>query len=139
MRLKSLQGINNGVLDDHHHNVAAEQYHNPFICSCCLYLQVSADVGVVWKYLLYNDRYEWGPKTQEYENDFVCDVNTNKNRIIYFLQTCNTFSLIHLIRQSYNDPQKILFDVLPYHTTIPNNFFFPWDMLYLQRINKDLQ
>ena len=87
MRLKSLQGINNGVLDDHHHDVAAEQYHNPFICSCCLYLQVSADVAVVWKYLLYNDRYEWGPKIQEYQNDFVYDVNTNQNWIIYFLQT----------------------------------------------------
>ena len=64
-------------MDDHHHDVAAEQYHNPFICSCCLYLQVSADVAVVWKYLLYNDRYEWGPKIQEYHNDFVYDVNTN--------------------------------------------------------------
>ena len=137
MRLKSLQGINNGVLDDHHHDVAAEQYHNPFICSCCLYLQVSADVAVVWKYLLYNDRYEWGPEIQEYQNDFVYDVN--QNWIIYVLQTCNTFSLIHLIGKSYNDPQKMLFGVLPYHTAIPNNFFFPWDMLYLQRINKDLQ
>ena len=107
MRLKSLQGINNGVLDDHHHNVAAEQYHNPFICSCCLYLQVSADVAVVWKYLLYNDRYEWGPKPQEYENDFVCDVNTNKNRIIYFYRNDgnNTFSSYKTILQwSTEDP-----------------------------------
>ena len=117
MRLKSLQGINNGVLDDHHHDVAAEQYHNPFICSCCLYLQVSADVAVVWKYLLYNDRYEWGPKIQEYHNDFVYDVNTNWKWIIYFLQTHVFFHSSYKTILQWSTEEPIWYFTLSYNYT----------------------
>ena len=67
----------------------------------------------------------------------LCKYELKRNNI--FFTEMYSFSALHLIRHSYDDPKKILFDVLPYHTSIPNNFSFPWDMLYLQRINKDLQ
>ena len=79
------------------------------------------------------------PKSKNIKMICVWCKYTSKLNNICFTDMYGAFSLIHLIGKSYNDPQKMLFGVLPYHTAIPNNFFFPWDMLYLQRINKDLQ